>query len=62
MKYQVPFGVTRPGIGPRSLGPLANALSTRPMNCANYLYWIGILDIIKLRANYLYYIGILEII
>ena len=27
------FGMTRPGIKPRSLGPLANTLSTRSMSC-----------------------------
>ena len=31
IKYQV-FGVTRNGIEPRSSGPLANTLHTRPMN------------------------------
>ena len=35
------FGMTRTGIEPRSPGPLANTLSTRPMSRAFYTYmWI----------------------
>ena len=33
------FGMTRPGIEPRSLGPLANTLPTRPMSRLTYFFW-----------------------
>ena len=39
------FGMTRPGIEPRSPGPLANTLSTRPMSrLLSLLMWAYFYD------------------
>ena len=40
------FGMTRPGIEPRSPGPLANTLTTRPMSsyeCVLFLFYFGVM-------------------
>ena len=41
------FSMTRPGIEPRSPGPLANTLPSRPMNC--YTRWLQIVSVLLIR-------------
>ena len=42
------FGMTRPGIEPRSPGPLANTLSTKPMS----RYWVKYQSFLFKQLNY----------
>ena len=45
------FGMTRPGIEPRSPGPLANTLTARPMSGIGFVLWYVCTSLTRMKLH-----------